>query len=103
MRKSLIVAALAALVLPALPLPAEARGIQNACVRSDRAGANPALCSCIQQVANQHLTRRDQRQAARFFRDPDRAQQVRMSRTDNDRAFWQRYRAFADAAEARCR
>ena len=102
MRIPLIAAALAVTLIPALPAPSEARAIQNACQRSDRAGANPRLCACIQQVANQHLTRGDQRQAARFFRDPDRAQTVRMSRTDRDRAFWQRYRAFADDAQQRC-
>lgn len=103
MRRHLIAAALTALALPALPGALEARSIETACNRSDRAGATRALCSCVQRVANQHLTRADQRQAARFFRDPDRAQQVRMSRTDRDRAFWQRYRSFANAAEASCR
>ena len=103
MRIPLLAAALAVLFLPVLPTASDASAIQSACARSDRPGATRQLCACIQQVANQHLTRADQRQAARFFRDPDRAQQVRMSRSDRDRAFWQRYRAFADAAEARCR
>jgi hypothetical protein len=103
MKSPLTAAAMAALVLSVVPSVASARAIETACLRSDRAGATRPLCACVQQVANQHLTRADQRQAARFFRDPDRAQEVRVSRADRDRAFWQRYRAFADAAEARCR
>ena len=103
MRQMLLSAALAAFAFPLLPVAAEASAIQSACLRSDRPGVSRALCACIQQVANQHLTRGDQRQAARFFRDPDRAQQVRMSRDERDRAFWQRYRAFADSAGNVCR
>jgi hypothetical protein len=100
MTKTLIAAALTAIVLPMAA--AEARTIERACNASDRAGATAQLCRCVQRVADNHLTRSDQRQAARFFRDPERAQQVRMSRDDRDRAFWQRYRAFAEAAEAAC-
>ena len=103
MRKTLIAATLAGLALPLAATTVDARAIENACNRSDRPGATRALCACVQQVASQHLTRSDQRQAARFFRDPDRAQATRVSRSDRDRAFWQRYRAFADAAEVRCR
>lgn len=100
MTKTLIAAVLAATLLPVAA--AEARTIERACNASDRPGATAPLCRCVQQVADNHLTRSDQRQAARFFRDPDRAQQVRMSRDERDRAFWQRYRAFAQAAEASC-
>ena len=103
MRNSLIAATLAVLTVPLAASAVDARAIETACNRSDRTGATRALCSCVQQVANQHLNRGDQRQAARFFADPDRAQATRVSRSDRDRAFWQRYRAFANAAEARCR
>lgn len=99
--KALTVAAVAAAVL-ATGAPAHASTIENACVRSDRQAATRALCRCIQNAADQTLSRADQRQAARFFRDPDRAQAVRMSSDQRDSAFWQRYRAFADLAEARC-
>lgn len=102
MRKTLIAAALAALAIPLAPAPVEARTIETACNRSDRPGANRALCNCVQRAADAHLTRADQRLAARFFRDPERAQQVRMSRDSRDRAFWERYRAFAATAELHC-
>ncbi|MBA48419.1 MAG: hypothetical protein ACU0BZ_09125 [Paracoccus sp. (in: a-proteobacteria)] len=77
--------------------------IDTACVRSDRARGNAPLCGCIQQVADQTLSRSDQRRAAAFFRDPNQAQAVRMSKRDADNAFWARYKRFAGRAEALCR
>ncbi|RJL16318.1 hypothetical protein [Paracoccus siganidrum] len=96
-----IVIAATAVMLTA-PL-AVAGPIDSACVRSDRARGNAPLCGCIQQVANQTLSRSDQRRAADFFRDPHRAQEVRTSKSDADNAFWARYKRFASAAEAYCR
>lgn len=96
-----IVIAATAVMLTA-PL-AVAGPIDSACVRSDRARGNAPLCGCIQQVANQTLSRSDQRRAADFFRDPHRAQEVRMSKSDADNAFWARYKRFTSAAEAYCR
>ena len=52
----------AAAVVMTTPL-AMAGPIDSACVRSDRARGNAPLCGCIQQVANQTLSRSDQRQA----------------------------------------
>lgn len=82
--------------------PASAGIIERACLNSDRAAGNRALCGCIQNAANRTLSGGDQRAAARFFRDPDRAQQVRMSSRASDRAFWERYRAFGSYAERVC-
>ncbi len=48
------------------------------------------------------LDGRDQRLAARFFRDPNMAQQVRQSDRRSDESFWLRYRAFGSAAESYC-
>lgn len=96
-----LVIAAAAVVLTT-PL-AMAGPIDSACIRSDRARGNAPLCGCIQQVANQTLSRSDQRRAASFFRDPGKAQEVRMSKRDGDNAFWARYRNFAATAEAYCR
>lgn len=92
----------AAAVMMTAPL-AMAGPIDSACIRSDRARGNAPLCGCIQRVADQTLSRSDQRRAAAFFRDPHQAQEVRMSKTDADNAFWARYKQFAGTAEAYCR
>lgn len=81
---------------------AEAGPIGNACKASGRAGASRALCGCIQAVANQTLTRSDQRAAAAFFADPHRSQELRQSDRASDERFWKRYKAFGAAAERRC-
>lgn len=85
----------------ATPNGAAAGPVDNACLASGRA-PGAALCTCIQRAADATLTRRDQRAAARFFRDPGRAQDVRMSSRESDNAFWARYRQFVATAEAQC-
>lgn len=98
MNRLMIAAAAVALTAPfALAGP-----IDSACMGSDRGTGNRQTCGCIQQVADQTLSRADQRRAARFFRDADEAQKVRMSKSDADNAFWARYKNFASAAEAYC-
>lgn len=97
MRQLILAAALAALAAPM----ALAGPIERACNTSGRA-TDPRLCTCIQQAADLTLTRRDQTRAAKFFRDPHEAQEVRQSDRRSDEAFWQRYRAFGDTAEAFC-
>jgi hypothetical protein len=82
---------------------AQADAIKNACMGSDRAGANYALCGCIQDAANRTLTRGDQRLAATFFNNPHRAQEIRQSNRRSDEVFWERYRNFGNAAETFCR
>ena len=64
--------------------------------------ANPMLCACIQQVANMTLSGADQRLAAKFFRDPAMAQEVRQSARNRHREFWTRYTTFGQAAEQVC-
>lgn len=81
---------------------AEAGPIESACLRSGNANASAALCGCIQQVADMTLGRTDQQRAAKFFQNPDKAQEVRMSKTENDNAFWQRYANFGSTAESVC-
>jgi len=76
--------------------------IGRACIRADREAATSSLCSCVQRVANQSLSAADQRRAADFFDNPDKAEEVRRSDAARDDAFWDRYRAFADRAEAVC-
>ena len=94
--------AFAAFALAVTATSAWAGPIESACNRSDRAQANPALCRCIDTVAQQTLTRSEQRRAARFFTDPDLAQEVRMSKRESDNVFWDRYRAFGATAEQYC-
>ena len=94
--------AIAAFTLPFLATFATAGTIERACLSSDRQGASRAVCGCIQQVADQTLRGGDQRRAAKFFSDPDRAQEVRMSDRNSDNAFWDRYKNFGIAAAAQC-
>lgn len=75
--------------------------ISRACESSERPGANALLCSCVQGAADSTLSGSEQRRAAKFFSDPQRAQDTRQQ--DGQEAFWRRYRAFADRAEAICR
>lgn len=94
---------LATILMAAAPAIAHSGPVGSACLRSDRPAANRQLCACIDQVAQQTLSRADQRQAALFFKDPDRAQQVRMHKSPAANDLWRRYRGFASRAEASCR
>ena len=76
--------------------------IESACMKSGRQSANALLCGCIQDVADITLSRSDQRMAAKFFRDPHRAQEIRQSDRSSHEAFWKRYRNFGETAEAFC-
>ncbi|PJI84980.1 hypothetical protein BC777_2974 [Yoonia maricola] len=76
--------------------------ISRACIDADRSAASPALCSCVQQVANQSLSGSDQARAATFFEDPQLAQDTRQSDRSSDERFWLRYRAFTDLASEIC-
>lgn len=76
--------------------------IERACLQSDRDAANRQVCRCIQRVANAVLESGDQRRAASFFKDPDRAQDVRMSQSRRDDAFWDRYKTFGEQATMAC-
>lgn len=92
---------LALLVLLA-PAAAQAGVIEQACLSSERSLGNLRLCGCIQDAANMTLSARDQRRAAGFFKEPDRAQRIRMSDRRADSQFWERYKAFGETAEAFC-
>ncbi len=93
---------LLATAMISFPAIASAGVIERACLTSDRSVADRALCTCIQQAADRTLSARDQRLAARFFRDPDRAQRVRMSNRRSDEAFWERYESFGAFAQVVC-
>jgi len=90
-----------AVTLPMFPTEAKAGTIERACLKSDRSGTR-SLCNCIQDVADITLSRSDQRKAAKFFDNPQRAQDVRMSDRRSDEKFWDRYQEFGNAARAYC-
>ena len=77
--------------------------IYSACLAADRRAASRELCGCVQFVADQRLSPRDQSRAAGFFSDPQSAQDTRQSDNPFSEAFWDRYRAYADVAERACR
>ncbi|MDO6658904.1 hypothetical protein Q4550_23925, partial [Anaerobacillus sp. 1_MG-2023] len=59
-------------------------------------------CRCIQNVADQNLTRRDQKMAASFFSDPHKAQEIRQSDNRSHEDFWKRYSEFGGVVAASC-
>lgn len=95
----LVLGLVAGLIVPAGPVSADT--IRKACLTAPRAG-DARLCACIQAAADRTLTRKDQKLAATFFKDPDRAQEIRQSDRSAHEAFWQRYKAFGQTAEAFC-
>lgn len=101
MKKFLLGAAFAGLTM-VVAGAASAGPIEGACLRSDRDAANRQLCSCIQRVADVTLNRGDQRIAASFFKDPEKAQKVRMSQSRRDDEFWDRYKVFGEQAAMAC-
>ncbi|WP_425091237.1 hypothetical protein [Tropicimonas sp. S265A] len=88
-------------VVPLATGSAQAGTIERACIQAGRAPSR-SLCGCIQNVADITLSRSDQRKAAKFFVDPQRAQDVRMSDRRSDEKFWDRYQEFGNAARAYC-
>ncbi len=99
--KSIVLATAAAVLLPVMASVAAAGPIERACMASDRGGSR-ALCGCIQQAADMTLSGGDQRRAAKFFKDPERAHATWVSQSSSDDAFWERYRSFGQTAEAYC-
>jgi hypothetical protein len=81
---------------------AAANPIERACLLSPRAAADPAVCGCIGSAAQRTLTQRQMRAGARFFANPDHAQEVRQSDRPHHEALWQAWRAFGEAAESMC-
>lgn len=104
MKNSLIALVAVATVASAMftPVPASAGAIERACMASDRGANNRRLCGCIQQVADATLSNREQRQAAKFFKDPQKAQDIRQSDNSSHEVFWKRYKAFGNAAAQYC-
>lgn len=80
-----------------------AETLESACTKSPRAAASGVLCGCIQDVANLTLTKSDQRMAVSFFKDPQKAQDIRQSDRGSHEKFWDRYKQFTEAAGQLCR
>lgn len=95
-------AAVLAVSLLGVTSPAQAGVIERACMGSDRPAASRSLCGCIQQVADKTLDRRDQKLAAKFFRDPHKSQEVRQSDKRSHEIFWKKYKQFGASAENYC-
>lgn len=91
-----------ALAFAMMASTAVAGPIETACNRSDRKASNTAVCSCIQQVADSTLRATDQRRAAKFFGNPDKAHKAWISKNNGDDAFWERYKNFGDMAQSYC-
>ncbi|MDO6483202.1 hypothetical protein [Shimia thalassica] len=102
MKTVLRTALIAALISPIVISTADAGRISNACMQSDRKAKSRNLCRCIQNVADQNLTRRDQKMAASFFSDPHKAQEIRQSDNRSHEDFWKRYSEFGGVVAASC-
>ncbi len=102
MKQRLLRAAIAALCMTMTGEAAVAGPISSACNQSSRSTATATLCSCIQAVADQTLRGADQKRAAGFFRNPDKAQEAFLSKKRVDDAFWERYSVFGQQAETVC-
>ncbi|MDD9923863.1 MAG: hypothetical protein OXQ92_16520 [Boseongicola sp.] len=94
---------LTGLMLSTGPFSAQASAIENACLSSERGSGQSILCGCIQDAADQTLTKGDQKLAATFFSNPQRAQDIRQSSRRHHERFWERYEAFGEVAQAFCR
>ena len=90
------------LIFLAMASPAFAGPIETACNQSQRDASNPTLCQCIQQVADQTLAGADQRRAAKFFKNPEKANTAWQSQQGGDDAFWERYQYFGAQAALLC-
>ncbi|WP_299351850.1 hypothetical protein [uncultured Shimia sp.] len=93
---------MAGLMVSIAPAPAAAGTMSNACMKSDRKAKSRKLCRCMQQVADRELSRRDQKLAASFFKDPQKAQDTRQSDKRSQEQFWKRYKAFGNTFAASC-
>ena len=94
-----------AMALPATVIvtatPAGAKAIERACMKSDRASSR-ATCSCIQRVADYKLTRSEQRKGAKFFKEPQLAQDTRQSNNSSNEVFWKKWKDFGNSASQAC-
>jgi hypothetical protein len=98
-----IITGILAVALTATPMTIVFAGsIEQACVKMDRKAATRSTCNCIQKVADNNLSRKDQKLAAKFFGDPHLAQETRQSNNGSKERFWKRYKAWGEKANQQC-
>lgn len=102
MRIILTALCMASLLIATVPAPTEASTMQNACMKSDRKAKSRKMCRCMQSVANQELSKSDQKLAASFFKEPHKAQEIRQSDRRSHEQFWERYKEFGAVFAATC-
>jgi hypothetical protein len=104
MKQAVAILLCAGTVLWAAPAPVQAANgiIERACRSSGRSSATPQLCGCIQNVANSSLSRGERKKAAKLFKDPHKAQEIRQSDRRSDETFWKNYKAFGERARRIC-
>lgn len=91
-------------VAPApVALPFAKGPIFRACQTDGRKAASRARCGCVQAVADQSLSDRDQTRGAKFFANPGRLQEVRQSDNSGNERFWLAWKAFGQDAAAQCK
>jgi len=76
--------------------------ISQACMASDRDARSRELCGCIQLVADETLSGSEQLRAARFYSEPQQAQETRQSDRSDDERFWEAYVAYGERAKNIC-
>jgi hypothetical protein len=82
--------------------PTASGPLKNACLASNRKARSSQLCGCIQAVADQSLSRSDQLRAAKFYDDPQAAQDTRQSSRASDERFWDTYSDYSKQAARVC-
>jgi hypothetical protein len=76
--------------------------VGQACMAAGRSAANPRLCSCIDQVAGRTLSRAEQRETARYVRDPEALHAMKIDDSPRAEAMWARYDNFVKTARTTC-
>lgn len=76
--------------------------IGTACLIHDRRNASRALCGCVQAAADMTLSQADQQRGVRFFSEPEMLNEIKVSDSVANEAFWDRWDRFSETAERLC-
>jgi hypothetical protein len=71
-------------------------------MRGGRKASSRALCGCVQAAADLSLSGSDQRRGAKFFTDSQAIQEMQLSDSRSNEAYWKRWKAFSELAETMC-